>query len=426
MIEPNFLWVTIGCMLLAIASSRVGLYYFLQKKSLSGDVISHALLPGVVAGYLLAGEKNLLFLFMGAFITGFLSVLVMEWVQRATFLKSDVSMAVVLSTFYGIGVVLLTYTNRLPLGNQAGLDTFLFGKAASLTPADVKAYAVLAVLMLLVVWLLDRSLFILSFDAEYAASVGMKVRIIQNILTILIISAVVLGVQAVGVVLMSAFLILPPMAGRLLSTELRLVKLYSLVIAVIMAISGSVISYSYSKMPTGPVMVVAGGSVVIAILLMKYINRRIAVAQNRRAIIRKIQREDVLKFIYKTSIEEKSPVTTSLLSGYTKPLSAACKTNKDLNRTLKFLLKEDLLTYDQDHIIKLTKKGLTEAERIIRIHRLLEVYQATRLSKKPDALHAGADIWEHFIPESIEKMLIEELNKPEKDPHDKYIPYDRP
>ncbi|MFN3951573.1 MAG: iron chelate uptake ABC transporter family permease subunit [Thermaurantimonas sp.] len=421
--EPNFLWVIAGCVLLSLASARVGLYYFLQKKSLSGDVISHALLPGVVFGYLLAGEKSVLALLAGAFVSGLISVLVMEQIQHSTFIKSDASMAIVLSTFYGLGIVLLTYTYRLPFGNQAGLDTFLFGKAASLTLDDVTVYTFLAIAILVLVQVFERPFLIMSFDPSFADSIGLKVHLLRQLLTFLIISAVVLGVQAVGVVLMSAFIILPSMIGRLLSPDIRAIRILSLAAGVIMAICGSFISYHQAKMPTGPVMVLAGGSMVLLILVWRAVSGNVFKTIQRLKYRQKIKREDALKFLYKTLVEGSIGVKSDDKSqgNFRKSSSEIISSNQ--KKTIRKLVKDGYAEV-HDGIVSLTDKGKTEAERIVRLHRLWEVYQATRLRKHKDLLHNSADVMEHFIPPHLEKMLIAELNKPAKDPHDKDIPYD--
>lgn len=409
---------------MSLASARVGLYYFLQKKSLSGDVISHALLPGVVTGYLLAGEKNIYALLIGAFVSGLISVAVMERIQNITFIKSDASMAIVLSSFYGLGIVLLTYTYRLPFGNQAGLDSFLFGKAASLTLDDVTVYALLATAILILVQTFERAFLIMSFDVAYAHSIGLKVRMLRLLLTTLIISAVVLGVQAVGVVLMSAFIILPSFIGRLLSPDIKSIRLISLTAGILMAISGSLISYYQARMPTGPVMVLAGGSLVFMTLMWKTVYKNIYSTFQRLKYKQKVKREDALKFLYKTIVERNISLKIND-RGFPNLKDSINDVPPVIHsRIFNKLIKDGYIDI-REGIIHLTEKGKTEAGRIVRIHRLWEVYQATKLRKHKDLLHESAEDIEHFIPEYIEKMLISELNKPSKDPHNKDIPYDR-
>lgn len=422
MLEPNFLWVMGGCVLLSLASARVGLYYFLQKKSLSGDVISHALLPGVVIGYLIAAEKNLFFLLSGAFVFGLLSVLLMDRIQHLTFIKPDVSMAVVLSSFYGLGIVLLSFTNRLPLGNQAGLDTFLFGKAASLTTNDVISYAVLAIVILVLIHIFEQPFMIMSFDSSFAESIGLNVQFYRNLLTILIISAVVLGVQAVGVVLMSAFVILPSLIGRLLSYNIRIVRMISLASGVFMAVSGAFISYYQAKMPTGPVMVLAGGSLVIVIMILKLLFAKYSNAVYRMKYKKKINREDILKFLYKTTVENKVTIPIDETHKSRSAESGTVTTKREFKKNLIQLAREGFICL-QNGKIYLTEKGKKEAERIVRVHRLWEVYLTKKLRKSKSIVHANADMIEHCIPEQVEKMLISELGHPTKDPHNKDIPY---
>ncbi|KFD39715.1 metal ABC transporter permease [Schleiferia thermophila] len=282
--EPNFLWVFAGSALLAISASRVGVFVFLQNKSLSGDVISHSLLPGMVIGYLLSGEKNFWLLFMGGFITGYFAQILTEKIIKISFLKADVAMAVVLTMFYGLGVVLLTVAEKLPYGNQAGLSAFLLGKAAALTNLDVGMYAVLTALILAFVKWSEKALITVSFDSTYAKAIGLPVGRINTLLTSLLTGAVVMGVQAVGVVLISALIILPALGSRLISASIRQMTSYAMAISLLMSAGGTVISYIYPKMPTGPIIVVVGGMLLIVLYLFR--KKRMRSMNNRLSSIR--------------------------------------------------------------------------------------------------------------------------------------------
>ncbi|GCD76595.1 manganese transport system membrane protein MntC [Thermaurantimonas aggregans] len=423
MLEPNFLWVTAGSIFLSLASSAVGTHYFLQKKSLSGDVISHALLPGVVLAFLLFGQKSFTVLFVGSFLSGLLSVVVMQWVLSVTFIKPDVSMAVVLTAFYGFGIVLLTYANKLPLGNQAGLDTFLFGRAAALTPGDVQAYAILALIILGILRIIERPLITISFDSLFAEAAGMNVHAIHNIIVALIISAVVLGVKAVGVVLMSAFIILPPFIARLLVDNYNRMKLIAALSGVFMALVGSTVSYYYSNMPTGPVMVIVGGGILILIIVIKNLRLKIRKYLLQLRSARQIQLEDLLKHLYKLEIEENTRVEINLLISSLLGKKGLFKNKTEVRRTIHRAIDRGMISR-KGNLIALTDMGLSEAMRIVRLHRLWEVYQASKLGKRVEAIHASAETIEHIIPKNVEEMLIQELQQPQKDPHGKNIPYD--
>lgn len=423
MLEPNFLWVAAGSIFLSLASSAVATHYFLQKKSLSGDVISHALLPGVVMAFLLTGHKGFVVLFIGSFISGLVSVMVMEWVQRITFLKPDVSMAVVLTTFYGFGVVLLTYANKLPLGNQAGLDTFLFGRAAALTPSDVKAYALLALIILALLKLFERALIVVSFDRLFSEASGLNVKAIQHTLVALVISAVVLGVKAVGVVLMSAFIILPPFIARMLTARFSHMKLVAAVAGVLMAFIGSTVSYYYSNMPTGPVMVLAGGGMLILVLVLKDFYLKIRKYYLQKISTRQIQLEDVVKHIYKLEIEEQKKVDLNMLLDMLSARNSLFKNTSEVHKTITRAIRRGFVSR-KENLLSLTEKGISEGKRIVRLHRLWEVYQTSRLGKGLETIHSSAETIEHIIPGYVEEMLIKELQQPEKDPHGRNIPYD--
>ncbi|HAA23628.1 MAG TPA: zinc ABC transporter permease, partial [Cytophagales bacterium] len=196
--DPNIRYVVLGTILLTASSAVVGTFTFLQKKSLVGDAVAHAVLPGVCLAFLLAESKNPLLLIVGAFVTGWLSLVVIDTITRNSKIKEDTAIGLVLSVFFGVGILLLTNIQHSGNAAQSGLDSFLFGKAAALLPNDVRAFGILAVLLLAVVGLLYKEFKILAFDKNYAAILGLPVRALELTLTTLTVLAVVVGIQAVG------------------------------------------------------------------------------------------------------------------------------------------------------------------------------------------------------------------------------------
>jgi manganese/zinc/iron transport system permease protein len=135
--DPNIRYVVLGSVLLTASSAIVGTFTFLNKRSLIGDAIAHAVLPGICLGFIVAGTKNPLVLIIGAFITGWLSLVVVEYVTRKTRIKEDTAIGLVLSVFFGIGILMLTVIQKSGNASQSGLDHFLFGKAAALVGSDL-------------------------------------------------------------------------------------------------------------------------------------------------------------------------------------------------------------------------------------------------------------------------------------------------
>ena len=261
--------VAVGAALLGSVSGALGTYAVLRRQSLLGDAISHAALPGIAIAFLLTGSKAPLILVLGAAIAGWLGTLLIMSVVRLTRIKYDSALGIVLSTFFGFGLVLHTLIQRTGNANQAGLDTFLFGQAATILERDVWTIGILggvAIIITLVFW---KELKLLVFDEGFAASLGFSTRALDILLTSLLVIAIVLGLQAVGAVLMSAMLVAPAVAARQWTNKLSVMMLLAACFGALAGVSGTIISSSASRIPTGPTIVLCatvsvGFSIVFA------------------------------------------------------------------------------------------------------------------------------------------------------------------
>src|SRR5687768_13517041 len=130
--DPNIRFVVLGSVILAASSAVVGTFTFLKKRALSGDAVAHSVLPGVCLAFVLAGNKNPFALIIGAFVTGWISLICIDIITRKSKIKEDTAIGLVLSVFFGMGILFLTAIQRSGNAAQSGLDHFLFGKAASL------------------------------------------------------------------------------------------------------------------------------------------------------------------------------------------------------------------------------------------------------------------------------------------------------
>lgn len=254
--------VAVGAALLGSVSGALGTYAVLRRQSLLGDAISHAALPGIAIAFLLTGSKAPLILVLGAAIAGWLGTLLIMSVVRLTRIKYDSALALVLSTFFGFGLVLHTLIQRTGNANQAGLDTFLFGQAATMLERDVLTIGILggiAIIITLVFW---KELKLLVFDEGFAASLGFSTRALDILLTSLLVIAIVLGLQAVGAVLMSAMLVAPAVAARQWTNRLNVMMLLAGGFGALAGVSGTIISSSASRIPTGPTIVLCATIIV--------------------------------------------------------------------------------------------------------------------------------------------------------------------
>ena len=255
--------VAMGAATLGIVSGALGTYAVLRRQSLLGDAISHAALPGIALAFLLTGSKAPLVLILGAAVAGWVGTLFVMAIVNTTRLKGDSALGLVLSVFFGFGLVLLTFIQKTPNANQAGLDTFLFGQAAALLERDVVTMAALGGIALFVMMLFWKEFKLLSFDPDFGASLGFPMRALDLLLTTLIVIAIVLGLQTVGVVLMSAMVVAPAAAARQWTDRMGVMVLLSMLFGAVAGVSGALISSSIARLPTGPTIVLCVSAIVV-------------------------------------------------------------------------------------------------------------------------------------------------------------------
>ncbi len=260
--------VALGAAVLGIVSGALGSFALLRRQSLLGDAISHAALPGVVLAFLLTRSKAPLVLVAGAMIAGWLATLLFMAIIRSTRIKEDSALAFVLSTFFGLGLALLTFTQRLPDSRQAGLEHFLFGQAAALMVEDVLTMSLLGGLALILLGVFWKEFKLLSFDRDFGASLGFPMAALDVLLTTLLVTAIVIGLQAVGVVLMSALIIAPAAAARQWTDRLGVMTALSALFGALSGLSGALISSLVPGFSTGPTVVLCASALVLFSLLL--------------------------------------------------------------------------------------------------------------------------------------------------------------
>jgi manganese/zinc/iron transport system permease protein len=417
--NANVRYVVLGVMLLGASTAVVGSFTFLRKKALVGDAIAHAVLPGICLAFLFSQYKHPLVLLIGAFISGWLSIISIDFIEKKSRIKSDTAIAIVLSVFFGVGILLLTYIQSTGNAAQAGLDSFLFGQAASLIREDVMVLGIVCFLLVLTIYFLFKEFTILSFDADYASSLGLPVRTLEIVLSTLTVLAISVGIQAVGVVLMAAMLITPAAAARYWTNKLTYMIVLAALFGAFSALFGSYISYSAPKMPTGPWIIVA--ITCIAFVSLTFAPERGLFFKWKRKRTKEINTmdENVLKIFFHLGEQEKDMYALRKVPALQK---RRYFDEKKVLQSLKRLLGQGKVL-QKNNQWQLTAAGLIEAKRIARIHRLWEMYMSKFLRMPADHVHEGAESLEHFFTPNMEAMLEQELDFPETDPHDKPIPY---
>ncbi len=259
--------VALGAAVLGFVAGSLGVYAVLRERSLVGDALAHATLPGVCIAFLATGTKDPITLLMGAGIAGLVGAWLIVGIERTDRIRPDAAIGVVLSGFFAVGVVLLTHIAGTGNANQAGLDRYLFGQAAGLQERDVITMLALGAVGIAVITILYRPMKTALFDRDFAGSVGLHARVLDVLITALLVIAIVVGVRVVGAILMVALLITPTVATRQFTDRLHVLIPAAGLTGAAIGVGGALLSMSL-EVPTGPVIVIVGFVVVALSLLL--------------------------------------------------------------------------------------------------------------------------------------------------------------
>lgn len=414
--------VLIGATLLGALGGLLGSFALLRRQSLLGDALAHAALPGVCLAFLLTGSKSPLPLFAGALLAGLLGSLLILATVRWSRIKEDSAIGIVLSVFFGVGIVLLTAIQKLPAGNQSGLDKFLFGQAATLVEEDLKVMAVLGAVVLAVVLALFKEMKLLAFDPGFGASLGLPMRRLEILMTLLLVVVVVVGLQTVGVVLIVATLITPAAAARQWTDRLGTMVALSSAIGAAAGVAGSLASSLVPRLPTGPVIVLVSSTVLIVSLLFAPRRGLLWAMLRERQVADRIRCENLLKDLY-LQAERQADQGGDRDAFQSRPLLMGVRgqSGAELDRSARPLLAAGLAERQGDDL-RLTPAGREAAESVVRKHRLWEVYLTRRLELPSDHVHRDAEAMEHALTDEAVAEIEELLGFPEVDPHGRPIP----
>ncbi|MCS7159867.1 MAG: iron chelate uptake ABC transporter family permease subunit [Gemmatales bacterium] len=259
--------VLLGTSLLGTAAGLVGVFAVLRRQALLGDVLAHATLPGLVLAFLWAGGKNLEALLFGASLGCALAGGTLWLLGRYTRLRPDVHLGVVLSVFFGLGIALLGQVQDAPGAGQAGLESYLFGKPAGMLQRDLYWLTGVAGLCAIAVFAWYKELQLVAFDAEFAKAQGWPIGGLDFLLLGLVVLVVVIGLPVVGVVMVSALLIMPAAVARLWTNRLSLMVALAGAVGGLMGVLGTLTSACVPFLPAGPTIVLTGALFLITSLL---------------------------------------------------------------------------------------------------------------------------------------------------------------
>lgn len=410
--------VLVGATVLGALGGVLGTFALLRRQSLLGDALAHAALPGVCLAFLVTGSKAPLPILFGALLSGLAGALLVIVLRRTTKLQEDAAIGIVLSVFFGFGIVLLTRIQKLPGGNQSGLDKFLFGQAATLLPADIARMSVLGLVALAVVLLLYKELKLLAFDRAFGESAGLPMRALEIVLTLLLVLVVVLGLQTVGVVLMIATLVTPAAAARQWTDRLGAMLAIAAAIGAGSAAVGALASATIARLPTGPAIVLVASAALVVSLIAAPRRGLLRAALAERSARRRIREENLLGDLWRLGElrgAPGAPVTLPEVMGMRGASAAAL-------RSVGGALARRGELARGDGTLALTPSGVRRAGAVVRKHRLWESYLQRRLELPADHLHRDAETMEHALSDEAVETIDRLLGYPAVDPHGRPIP----
>ena len=265
----NALVVLVGVSLLGATSGIIGAFAVLRKRALTGDALSHAALPGLCLAFLILRERNLTAMLGGALVSGVLGIAMIAALRRWTRIKEDAAIGIVLSVSFGLGIVLLKLIQNMEeVGSKAGLNSYIFGKTAGMLRGDVYLIVAASLLLLVLVVGLFKEFQLVTFDADFARAVGRPVFALDLLLMSLVAVAVVIGLPNVGVVLVSALLIMPGAAARFWTDRLTPLLIVSAAFGFAIGGVGTLLSAFFRQLPAGPIIVLVGTAVFVVSLLL--------------------------------------------------------------------------------------------------------------------------------------------------------------
>ena len=417
--DPSLRYALIGSILLGISCGLLGSFLVVRKMALMGDALSHAVLPGVAVGFLWNMSKDPLAIFIGATVAGLLGAGTVNLITQTTRLKEDTALGLVLAAYFALGIVLLTMMQRLPTGNQSGIDKFLFGQAAAISAEDVKLMGVVTALSLLAIGLFYKEFLLTSFDSGFARACGFPAAIMHYALMLLLAFSVVIALQAVGVVLVSAMLITPAAAAYMLADRMSRLLLLAALFGILAGVTGAFFSFLRPNLPTGPFMVLGASSVFALAFLFGPRHGVIVRWWMQRSRAQRVQRENTLKAIYHV-LESRDfhgeGVTLKELAERRR------ETIEEAGEHARALQGHGFATLADEDTLYLTPEGWQRSLAIVRNHRLWELYLANAAQIAVDHVHEDAEKIEHVLGEDVVRELERRLEFATHDPHGRAIP----
>ncbi len=422
--QYNTRLVLLGTTLLGVGAGTVGTFMLLRRRSLIGDVVSHASLPGIAVAFLAVElihpgtGRSLPSLMLGALTAGLLGVLCTMAITRFSRIKEDAALAIVLSVFFGAGIAMFTVIQKLPTGQIAGLQQFIYGQTAAMTSADVRWIATSSIAVVSVSILLFKEFGLLCFDEEFGRSQGWPTVGLDLALMGLVVTMSIIGLQSVGLLLVVAMLIIPAAAARFWTERLGPMTIIAAVCGGVSAWLGGVVSSLFSRFSAGAVIVLVGSLCFGASLLLGtrrgLLPRWVAQRESRRLV----GRHDLSRAIYEM-LEPQLASTDSTLPGdplcqheltYTAILERRSWSAARLDKLLRTAVSDGSLVTTENGWV-LTETGATSARQVAKNHRLWETYLILHADIATTHVDRDADLTEHVLDEELIAELLETVSQ---------------
>jgi manganese/zinc/iron transport system permease protein len=411
--------VIAGTTVLGAAAGMVGSFTLLRKRALMGDALSHATLPGIALAFIVAtvaggNGKSMPVLLAGATVTGLVGVAAILAIRNLTRLKEDTALGAVLSVFFGAGVALLGVVQQMEEGHAAGLESFIYGKTASMGVADARLIGVAALASMATCLVLFKELKLLCFDEGFAGARGLPVLPLDLALMGLVVIVTIVGLQAVGLILMIALLVIPAAAARFWTDRLLAMFLISGGLGAAGGMSGAAVSALFSRLPSGAMIVLVCTAFFLASMVFGPSRGVLVRALRRLRLNRSVDRQHLLRAIYESIETSFNPEPAATASDSQLPESGPVSINDllsrrswslpRLKRVIRRAARARLVEWSGNEV-RLTQVGMREAARLTREHRLWELYLITYADIAPSRVDRDADAIEHVLePEVIDRL----------------------
>ncbi len=410
--DYNTRLVVISTTLLGLACGLIGSFLMLRKRSLMGDALSHATLPGIVLSFMLAtaaglNAKSLPLLLLGAWIAGVAGYLTVLAIRGMTRLKDDAAMGIVLSVFFGAGIAMMSMAQDMG-GSSAGLQSFIYGKTASMVRDDFLLLAGITLVVAIVSVLLFKEFKLVCFDEAYAHSIGLPVQWLDILMLGLAATIIVAGLQAVGLILIIAYLITPAAAARFWTHRVEHMAVYSALIGALSGWLGSSVSALYPRLPAGAIIVLVGAGFFLLSMLFGTARGVIPRLLRQHQLRLKIRHQHLLRAAYEL-LEARGDIAATAPVSLDELQARRTWTPRSFSRTLNAAHERALIERIDRSTIHLTDAGLAEATKVTRNHRLWEIYLIEHADIATTHFERVADAVELVLGESMVRNLEQHL-----------------